>query len=57
MYDNIRAFKHDFHNIMNGIGRICNDVPFNSQIAVIRMGRQIVAHIASAQVFLILFIC
>lgn len=24
MYDNIRAFKHDFHNIMNGIGRICN---------------------------------
>lgn len=23
MYDNIRAFKHDFHNIMNGIGRIC----------------------------------
>lgn len=24
MYDNIRAFKHDFHNIMNGIGRIYN---------------------------------
>lgn len=24
MYDNIRAFKHDFNNIMNGIGRICN---------------------------------
>lgn len=24
MYDNIRAFKHAFHNIMNGIGRICN---------------------------------
>jgi two-component system sensor histidine kinase AgrC len=24
MYDNIRAFKHDFHNIMNSIGRICN---------------------------------
>ena len=24
LYDNIRAFKHDFHNIMNGIGRICN---------------------------------
>lgn len=24
MYDNIRAFKHAFHNIMNGIGRIYN---------------------------------
>lgn len=24
MYDNIRAFKYDFHNIMNGIGRIYN---------------------------------
>lgn len=24
MYDNIRAFKHDFHNIMNDIGRIYN---------------------------------
>lgn len=24
MYDNIRAVKHDFHNIMNGIGRIYN---------------------------------
>ncbi len=24
MYDNIRAFKHDFNNIMNGIGRIYN---------------------------------
>lgn len=24
MYNNIRAFKHDFHNIMNGIGRIYN---------------------------------
>lgn len=24
MYDNIRAFKHGFHNIMNGIGRIYN---------------------------------
>lgn len=24
MYDNIRALKHDFHNIMNGIGRIYN---------------------------------
>lgn len=24
MYDNIRAFKHDFHNIMNSIGRIYN---------------------------------
>lgn len=24
MYDNIRAFKHEFHNIMNGIGRIYN---------------------------------
>lgn len=22
MYDNIRGFKHDFHNIMNGIGRL-----------------------------------
>ncbi len=24
MYDNIRGFKHDFHNIMNGIGRLYN---------------------------------
>lgn len=28
MYDNIRAFKHDFHNIMNGIGRICNSTRY-----------------------------
>ena len=30
MYDNIRAFKHDFHNIMNGIGRICNSKRYGS---------------------------